>query len=83
MDAWKLRLLCVDPNYHRLGIGTMLTKRAISFVKHKKAKLLFLPVDRNNVAAVKLYQKMRFRFSKFQPGYMFLSLDRVALMDEP
>jgi len=84
LDTWKLRLLCVNPNYRRLGIGTMLTKSVISFVKHKKAKLLFLTVDRNNVAAMKLYQKMGFMFSKSQhPHYMFLSLDYTAFMDEP
>ena len=79
LDTWGLHMLCVDPNYRRLGIGTMLTKRIISFAKHKKAKFLFLSVRRDNLAAVNLYQKMGFRFDggKSQLVYMFLGFDCV------
>jgi len=73
-DIWGLHMLCVDRNYRRSGIGTILTKRVISCAKQKGARLLFLAVSRKNLAALNLYKKIGFEFGEkeFPLVYMFL-----------
>jgi [ribosomal protein S18]-alanine N-acetyltransferase len=52
--------ICVRPAYQRKGIGEKLTHRAMDEAQHTNGKL-FLEVAADNIAAIRLYEKLGFR----------------------
>ncbi len=53
--------LFILEDYRKKGIGKMLIKKAISFFKSQKVKLILLNVDSNNFSALKFYEKIGFK----------------------
>lgn len=51
----------VSPNHQRKGIGKMLTKESLRFVKEKGYQVK-LEVHKNNLPAIYLYKKMGFSY---------------------
>lgn len=63
---WKPKNPCelarvgVDLSLHRQGIGTMLLEKVIEVVKEKGFDGIIMLVSKNNIAALKLYEKFGF-----------------------
>lgn len=59
--AYLLNRLGVNVSYLRQGIGEKLIFEAIKLAKKKKAKFLRLLVVKENIPAIKLYEKCKFK----------------------
>lgn len=55
-------LIFVSRGYRNRGLGTLVTKAAISHAKELKLNRLWLEVETFNFPAIHLYQKMGFKF---------------------
>ncbi|GBE19936.1 protease synthase and sporulation negative regulatory protein PAI 1 [archaeon BMS3Abin17] len=53
--------LFILKEYRKKGIGKMLLKKALTFFRLKKVKLILLNVDSNNFSALKFYEKIGFK----------------------
>ena len=53
--------VAVDNSYQRKGIGTKLVKLALKCAKKWQDDFLFLAVESDNLAAIKLYGKLQFQ----------------------
>ena len=60
-ECAKLYKLYLDSAYHNRGIGTLALCHVIEEVRNKGYKILHLNVNRNNVAAIRAYERNGFR----------------------
>lgn len=51
----------VDPKHQRRGIGTALMRKAIDLARQESVDSVELAVNEDNLAAIKLYEKVGFR----------------------
>jgi len=58
--SWFISELMVHPNFRRRKIGSRLLNTALSYIKRKKGREVFLMVEVSNVAALNLYKKYGF-----------------------
>jgi len=84
--------LSVAPHCRGTSVGRSLMSGCINAVKKTRGRLIDLWVRKNNVPAVKFYQKLGFMISGVNPGYyaepvddayeMFLPLDNNLTLNE-
>lgn len=59
-DEAHLLNLCVDPAWHRMGLGDYLLKSMLDFARRYKAVTTFLEVRPSNTAARQFYERRGF-----------------------
>lgn len=52
--------ICVDPKYHRQGLGRRMLRKLIEVATENRCKTILLEVRPSNAAAVQLYESMGF-----------------------
>jgi len=67
----------IHPNYQRKGIGLMLAKESLKFVK-KKGYQVKLEVHKDNHAAIELYKKLGFTYLGDYDVYIIRDLNSIA-----
>jgi len=60
LDEYEVLTLATDINKRRRGIGTLLLKKLINLAKKDKVLRIILEVSENNIAAVRMYEKLGF-----------------------
>ncbi|MCS7298895.1 MAG: GNAT family N-acetyltransferase [Spirochaetia bacterium] len=60
---YRIKLLGVDKEFQRKGIGSILLKYFIDFVKKQKGDIIEVSTDANNTAASNLYLKFGFLYT--------------------
>lgn len=68
----------VHPNYQRQGIGKMLTRESLRFVKSKGYQVK-LEVHRNNIAAINLYKQFGFQYLGDYDVYIIRDLNSISI----
>lgn len=69
-------------NTHRgLGIGSALIEKALSFVRRKGGKRLFLEVRESNKGAISLYEKFGFSVAGVSKNHYTKPLENALLMN--
>jgi [ribosomal protein S18]-alanine N-acetyltransferase len=68
-DEAELLTIAVDPKWRGKGLGTALMKAASADLLMSPAKRMFLEVSEENVAAIKLYERMGFARISSRKGY--------------
>jgi len=61
--------VAVGKKYQRQGLATELVERALQMGKERGASYAALEVRESNVAAIRLYECLGFRFVQRNPGY--------------
>lgn len=67
-DEMEILTLAVLPNKRRQGIATKLIQQGLEPLKKTKGRC-FLEVDKHNVAALKLYERLDFKPISMRKGY--------------
>lgn len=67
----------IHPDYQRKGIGLMLAKESLKFVK-KKGYQVKLEVHKDNLAAIELYKKLGFTYLGDYDVYIIRDLKSIA-----
>ena len=57
MDEGVIGLLLIDPNFRRIGLGTLIHKKIKEFAKEMKLSKLRIGVAENNINAFKFWRK--------------------------
>ena len=60
VDEAHLLNLCVDPGYHRTGLGDVLLNTMLDYAREQEAVTTFLEVRPSNKAARRFYEKRGF-----------------------
>lgn len=68
----------VHPSYQRQGIGKMLTRESLRFVKAKGYQVK-LEVHRRNIAAINLYKQFGFQYLGDYDVYIIRDLDGINI----
>lgn len=68
----------VHPSYQRQGIGKMLTRESLRFVKAKGYQVK-LEVHRNNIAAINLYKQFGFQYLGDYDVYIIRDLNGINI----
>lgn len=68
----------VHPNYQRQGMGKMLTRESLRFVKSKGYQVK-LEVHRNNIAAINLYKQFGFQYLGDYDVYIIRDLNSISI----
>ena len=66
--AWLFGL-AVDPNHRNLGYGTKLTRETLKLLVTMGIEVVYLTVEPDNHAAMRLYQKFGFSESGYRRNY--------------
>ena len=61
--------IAVDKNYRRIGAGTKLLVKAISYLSLSKIDAIYLEVKEHNIPAREFYKKFHFIEDRIVPGY--------------
>lgn len=72
----------IAKKYQGLGFGSMLLDFAINLCKMSKVKSISLEVRKNNLPAIKLYEKFGFVFSHVREAYYRDGTDAHVLIKE-
>ena len=80
-DAWVLRLR-VLPGFQRKGVGSALTRRLLTALASMGVELAFLSVSPDNIAALRLYEKLGFAMTGKKECYFGPGEDRFILCRE-
>ena len=68
-DEAEILTLAVAPSYRRLGLGRSLLQRNMQRAKSAGAAAMFLEVDKDNAAAIALYNRFGFKVVGERKGY--------------
>ncbi len=68
----------IHPNYQRMGIGKMLTRESLRFVKTKGYQVK-LEVHRDNIAAINLYKQFGFQYLGEYDVYIVRDLNSISV----
>jgi len=68
-DKGEFDSIAIDPCYLRLGIGSLLAQRLISYLQQHGITKYSLEVRTTNVGAVKFYEKLGFKIVKTEEHY--------------
>jgi len=68
-DEAEILTLAVDPRYRRRGIGRRLMETALRRLYGEHVRAAFLEVEEDNVPALRLYHRLRFRTVATRQGY--------------
>jgi ribosomal protein S18 acetylase RimI-like enzyme len=63
IDTISLGQFAIKPHFRRRGIGNYMTFKALSEIQDINDKTIILYTDKNNIEAIKLYQKFGFTVS--------------------
>lgn len=63
-DDFYISVIAVDEKYRNRGIGTFLLKEMTAVAKEKNCRKIVLDVDKDNTAALSLYEKFGFRYAE-------------------
>jgi ribosomal protein S18 acetylase RimI-like enzyme len=66
--------VAVSEKYIGLGLGVMMMNQLISFAKHERLREIKLSVDNDNVAAIKMYEKLGFKLLEKKEVFSFYQL---------
>lgn len=66
--------LCVLPEYQGIGIGKSLLNKILDYFKDSDIDSIHLSVDKNNLIAVRLYEKYGFKLMRSSSTVNFMSL---------
>lgn len=69
VDEAEIITIAVHPRYRGKKIGQRLLDAVFRYLYQERAKVLFLEVDENNSAALKLYKRFGFNEVGRRPGY--------------
>ncbi|MBE7733452.1 ribosomal protein S18-alanine N-acetyltransferase [Devosia faecipullorum] len=69
LDESELLSIAVDPKWRGKGIGRALLDAAFVDLMHSPARRMFLEVDEQNLAAIRLYRKLGFATISSRKGY--------------
>jgi RimJ/RimL family protein N-acetyltransferase len=67
--------ICVNKKYQKFGIGSLILNNVISFAKLNNLKSIHLTVDCENIAAINLYTKYKFKIKKISDSIINMVLD--------
>ena len=68
-DSATICQICVNPLFRRKGLGSMMIDELVSDCKANRVRNITLEVRENNDAAIKLYEKNRFKKSLVKEAY--------------
>ena len=68
-DEAELLTIAVDPRWRGRGVGRALMDAAFADLMLSPARRMFLEVDEQNLAAIRLYQKLGFATISSRKGY--------------
>lgn len=77
LDEAEVGNICVDSEYRRRGIASILINEAISYLADKEVERLFLEVDSDNGGAISLYEKLGFEPIGRRNNYYGLGKDAI------
>lgn len=69
LDESELLTIAVDPKWRGKGIGRALMQAVFADLMHSPARRMFLEVDEQNRAAIRLYEKLGFAAISSRKGY--------------
>ena len=69
IDEYEILSLATDISRRRKGIGSQLLSELLILAKKEKIKRIILEVDRDNIAAVRLYKKSGFKIISKRSNY--------------
>ncbi len=69
VDEVHVLNLCVDPAYHRNGLGGLLLEHLLTLARAANATLVLLEVRKSNKAAIALYEAYGFKRLGVRKGY--------------
>ncbi len=69
VDKAHLLNLCVDPGYHRTGLGDVLLNTMLDYARKQEAVTTFLEVRPSNKAARRFYEKRGFVETGLRANY--------------
>lgn len=75
LDEAELLKIVIKKNYRRKGIGKLLLKEAIQYLKARGLKTVFLEVRKSNCAAIVLYENMGFEKINERQNYYGIGED--------
>jgi ribosomal-protein-alanine N-acetyltransferase len=78
-DEAEVVTLAVTPVVRRQGLGEALLRAAMDHARRNGARMMFLEVDVENLAAQRLYGRMRFRQVGRRPNYYSRGTDALVL----
>ncbi len=69
LDESELLTIAVDPKWRGKGMGKALMDAVFADLMHSPARRMFLEVDEQNHAAIRLYEKLGFATISSRKGY--------------
>jgi ribosomal-protein-alanine N-acetyltransferase len=66
MEEIQLNKICIDSKERNKGFGTILLNKFIQKAYEQNYKKIFLEVNENNIAALKMYQKAGFKYNRIR-----------------
>ncbi len=71
----EIYVIGVDPTFQGRGIGTLVTTSGIHWLAHKQQRAVMLYVEADNIAAVKVYERLGFKTVRVDKAWQ-LSLQK-------
>ena len=68
-ENMDIQSIVIDKNFQKKGFGTYLLNFAIQYAKDNNVINIFLEVRKSNIKAIKLYEKIGFKFINTRKGY--------------
>ena len=65
----EILTLCVSPDFRRQGVAETMIRKMCEYIKNFQVVSLFLEVNVNNQAALKLYEKCGFQKAGVRKNY--------------
>lgn len=81
IDECNICNVATRGEYRKLGIGSLLLENALSFIKEKGGKKLFLEVRESNEGAISLYKKFGFSVAGVSKNHYTKPLENAILMN--
>ena len=68
-DEMEILTFGVIPEHRRQGVGSQFLQKMFQYARQNKVQKIFLDVAEDNIAAIKLYEKMGFSLVHQRKGY--------------